>query len=163
MPPPQIIDGLQFARDGFAVKGSYGLESLDRLAGQGCSAARLDYSVSGGVDDDGTPYLGVRVKGEVALVCQRCLEKMDFAVDVDSKVVLAKDWQEIVDAEDDAERVLAGKDMRVSGLVEDEIILSLPMVPRHASCDESGIAAKSARISPFDVLAALKRPPGRQH
>jgi uncharacterized protein len=88
---------------------------------------------------------------------------MDFAVDVDSKVVLAKDWQEIVDAEDDAERVLAGKDMRVSGLVEDEIILSLPMVPRHASCDESGIAAKSARISPFDVLAALKRPPGRQH
>jgi uncharacterized protein len=163
MPPPQIIDGLQFARDGYEVKGRYGLKDLDRLAGQGCTAAELDYSLSGGVDDDGVPYLAVRVKGEVHLLCQRCLGKLVFPLDVDSKVVLARDWQEVVDAEDDAERVLAEKDMQVSALVEDEIILTLPMVPRHVRCEESEIDTKAARVSPFDVLAALKRPPGRQH
>jgi uncharacterized protein len=163
MPPPQIIDGLQFARDGYVVRGSYGLESLERLAGQGCTAAVLEYSLSGGMNDEGTPYIAVRVKGDVDLVCQRCLGKLKFPIDVDSKVVLAKDWQEVIEADDDAERVLAEKDMPVSALVEDEIILSLPMVPRHVRCEENGIDAKAARSSPFDVLAALKRPPGRQH
>ncbi len=162
MPPLKFIDGLQFARDGYVVEGCLGLESLDRVAGQGCTSATLDYRLTGVVGDEGSSFLAVRVKGVVDLVCQRCLGILAFPLDLESKVVLAKDWNEIVTAEDDVERVLATKDMSVSALVEDEIILALPMVPRHVRCDEALNDAKAARTSPFDVLAGLKRPPGRQ-
>ena len=98
----------------------------------------------------------------MALVCQRCLGKLVFPLDVDSRVELAKDWDEMLNAEDDVERVLAEKDMSVVALVEDEVILALPMVPRHERCDKEQTEKKAVRTSPFDVLAGLKsRPSGR--
>jgi uncharacterized protein len=46
--------------------------------------------------------------------------------------------------------------MDVAQLVEDEVILALPMVPRHEACLATG-AAPETRASPFDALAALRR------
>jgi uncharacterized protein len=162
MPHPAFIEGLQFARDGHTAKGRLGLESLDRLAGQGCTTAGLDYSVSGGVDGDGAAFLLLRVTGDLELVCQRCLGKLVFPLDLDSRVELAKDWNKMINAEDDVDRVLAEKAMSVAALVEDEVILALPMVPRHERCDKEQAEKKAVRTSPFDVLAGLKsRPSGR--
>lgn len=162
MPHPAFIEGLQFARDGHKLEGRLGLESLDRLAGQGCTTAGLDYSVSGGVDGDGAAFLLLRISGDLGLVCQRCLGKLVFPLDLDSRVELAKDWNKMINAEDDVDRVLAGKDMSIAALVEDEVILALPMVPRHERCDKEQTEKKALRTSPFDVLAGLKsRPPGR--
>lgn len=157
MPHPALIDGLTFAREGRLIKGRLGLDDLGRLAGQGCTTAGLDYSLSGGVGDDGAAFLLVRVVGDLELVCQRCLGKLVIALALDNRLELAKDWAEMLNAEDDVERVLAENDMRVAALVEDEVILALPMVPRHDRCDEEQDTKRAARSSPFDVLAALKR------
>jgi len=40
-------------------------------------------------------------------------------------------------------------------LIEDEILLALPVAPRHEGCALPGSALESARVSPFSVLASL--------
>jgi uncharacterized protein len=159
MPQPAFIDGLQFARDGYVVRGTLGPDDLERLAEQGCTTAGLDYSLTGAVGEQGRPFLSVTVSGTLEMACQRCLGKLVVPVELSGRVELATDWNQLVNADDDVERVLAEKEMSVAALVEDEVILALPMVPRHERCEESGINAGVARQSPFDVLAGLKRVP----
>ena len=55
------------------------------------------------------------------------------------------------------DRLLAGPEMSVAAMVEDEIMLVLPQVPRHENCGVEGLVAQPKRASPFGVLAALKK------
>ncbi len=159
---PAFIDGLKFAREGAEVRGSLSLDRLDRIAKQGCETTGINYSLIGGLGDDRKPYLNVQVSGELGLVCQRCLGKMLFLLDVTSRIELTKDWSEVVNADDDVERILAEPEMNVAALIEDEVLLALPMVPRHDDCGEAQNSARTVRTSPFDLLAALKEDGSRK-
>ena len=68
------------------------------------------------------------------LICQRCLDPLPVPIVVDAELQLAESLSEISEADDDIDRVLASRRMDVAQLVEDEVILALPMVPRHAEC-----------------------------
>ena len=151
-----LIDGLQFARAGQERRGLLDLERLPRLAQVSCSTQGLKYHLSGGIAGDGRPCLRVRVDGEVRLACQRCLAPVPVPIAVDVELRLAESLREIAEADDEVDRVLASGEMDVGELVEDEVLLALPMVPRHESC---GIALPGgdAKILPFSVLAELKR------
>jgi uncharacterized protein len=154
---PGVIDGLQFARDGSTKEGRLGLDRLGRLAQMQCTTPGLDYRLRGGIDAEGRAYLRLSVGGSVQLVCQRCLGKLDFPLHVDSKLELAHELREIAQADDDIDRVLAGKDMDVAVLVEDEVILVLPMTPKHEQCSAGPEDRTDVRKSPFGALAGLKK------
>ena len=79
-----------------------------------------------------------------------------LALTVSSRILLAGSEREIEEADDDLDRVLAGKEMEVSTLIEDEILLSLPMVPRHDECSAVGAEEHKPRPSPFAALKKLK-------
>src|SRR4030065_176389 len=64
---------------------------------------------------------------------------------------------EIVAADDEIERAVAGRDMNVAVLVEDEVILALPMVPKHEQCRAAEGSDGGAKSSAFQALAALKK------
>jgi uncharacterized protein len=155
------IDGLQFAHGRNEVSGAIGIAELPRLAAMGCDAARVGYSVRGGESEGGHPGLTIEVRGELRLVCQRCLGPLAFPFAVRSELELASTQAEIDAADDDVDRVLATKSMDVVGLVEDEVILALPMVPLHERC-ETGVArdALGGEASPFAQLAGLRRGEG---
>lgn len=129
------IDGLQLARGRGSVAGAIGIADLPRLAAMGCDAATLAYNVRGGENGDGHPGLTIEISGEVRLVCQRCLGPLALPLAARSELRLAASAAEIDAAEDDVERVVATKAMDVAALVEDEVILALPMVPAHERCD----------------------------
>jgi uncharacterized protein len=67
-------------------------------------------------------------------VCQRCLGPLQVPVEIDAELQLAESLREISEADDEVDRVLASRHMDVGQLVEDEVILALPMVPRHEEC-----------------------------
>ena len=46
--------------------------------------------------------------------------------------------------------------MDVAAIVEDEVILALPMVPMHASCEAGFVHAGRENRSPFAALAGLQ-------
>ena len=120
------------------------------------------YALQGVRDGRGRPSLHLRVDGTISLRCQRCLGALTHEVQAEQLLVLASSQEEI-DAEpatvDQPDRVVAGKEMLVRDLVEDELILALPYAPRHEDCEprHEGIDAPSERAmnSPFAGLRGM--------
>jgi uncharacterized protein len=155
---PGLIDGLQFARTGSETRGMIGLAQLPRLAEMSCGVDAIAYAIKGAMNAEGKPCLRVRACGTLQLVCQRCLGPIPRAVSVDVELELSESLRDIAQAEDDVDRVLASPAMDVVQLVEDELILDLPLSPRHEGCEAApqGVEPPS-RPSPFGVLERLKK------
>src|SRR5262245_26376204 len=147
------IDGPRFAKAREAVSGALAIGDLPRLAEMGAEAVTLRYSVRGGEDADGRAALTVEVSGTVRVACQRCLGALELPVAVKSVLELAGSEAEIDAADDERDRVLASRSMDVAALVEDEVILALPMIPTHANCETAVAHDAEDRRSSFAALA----------
>ena len=149
------IDGLQFAHDRSRVAGQLALAAFPRLAASGASAADIAYAIEGGANAQGRPSLRVAASGNVALACQRCLQPLDVAIAVDADLELAESLAAAEGANDEVDRVVASRSMGVAALIEDEVLLALPMVALHEHC-ELPAEGDAPKPSPFAVLAGLK-------
>jgi uncharacterized protein len=135
---------------------------VDLLAPEG-GASRLSWCITGMVDPAGRPALEIRLDGSMPLECQRCLQPFAWPVEQRTLVLLARNERELaaLDAEDDEHEVLlASAPLEVMTLLEDEVLLLLPIAPRceRAACGEAAAAARDAavpRASAFAALAAL--------
>ena len=154
---PAAIDGLAFARNAEVLQGRLGLESLPRLAQSGCTGLVLDFILTGESNERGKPGLKLAVDGSVRLQCQRCLGGLELPLRFEAQLEFASSEEEIAAADDDVERVVARREMRVADLVEDEVLLALPMVPRHEQCSVAAEFKADAEPSAFQALAALKK------
>jgi uncharacterized protein len=134
MPQAEVIDGLQFAHAALERRGVVKAERLPRLVQLQCSTEGLEYHVRGGRAGNGKPCLWLSVRGSVELICQRCLDPIEVPIAIDAELLLAENLREISEADDEIDRVLASRNMDVTWLVEDEVILGLPMSPRHEEC-----------------------------
>lgn len=99
----------------------------------------LQYRVCGGQDARGRPQLRCTVEAAVEMQCQRCLQPVGVAVASDRLLYLAAseadaDRLEAALADEDIEVIVAGQNLDLAGVVEDEVLLSLPIVPMHADC-----------------------------
>lgn len=157
MSQPRLIDGLLFARGAETLKGTLDPSRLLRLAEMRCATTGLTYELRGRTDAEGRGWLQVLANGTLTLECQRCLGPFTFPLALRSELLLAESERNIETADDDIDRVLAGKAMDVWQLIEDEVLLALPMAPRHEQCDGKRDGAEPGRSSPFAELAKLKR------
>ena len=108
----------------------------------------------------GRPGLRLKVKGTLMLRCQRCLEAMAYEVDTDETLVLAATLAEIHAEPADShapDRVVAGKEMALRELIEDELILAVPYAPRHEDCEPAGAGERAEKVSPFAGLRGMMR------
>ncbi len=158
-----VIDGFEFATAGATQEGKLPLAGFPRLKDQLVSdAGDVTYALKGVRDARGRPSLQLQVRADLRLRCQRCLGALVHRVDAEQLLVLASSQEEI-DAEpagvDDPDRVVAGKEMPVRDLVEDELILALPYAPRHEDCEpqHEGIDVQGERAmnSPFAGLRGM--------
>lgn len=134
MPQAEVIDSLQFARAALERQGVVGMERLPRLAQLQCSTEGLEYRLRGGKAGNGKPSLRLSVRGSMEMPCQRCLDPIQVPIAIDAELQLAESEREISEADDEIDRVLASRRMDIAWLVEDEVILALPMAPRHEEC-----------------------------
>ena len=161
-----VIDSLEFARAGDELRGSLSVTDLKRLDDMLFdSQGRLDYELRGGRDGRNRPQLEVRVVGPLHLQCQRCLGLLDYDVDVTSTLLVVPRGADLGDEIDDPEGpdvIEAEPEMNVANLIEDEVLLSLPLAPRHpeGACASRLPGAQPLEGTPkaFAQLAALKGP-----
>ena len=158
-----FIDSLDFARNGQQISGEVPIVELTRLldmleSPQGI----LSYSVKGRLDKHGNPSLDISATGQCQLCCQRCLKGLDYPIQLDARLLLRD--QSSLDALDDAEEefdsILAEAQLDVLNLLEEEILLSLPIAPRHEPGDCQATDGKNTdqeEKNPFAVLAKMKR------
>ncbi|HTY02471.1 MAG TPA: YceD family protein [Rhodocyclaceae bacterium] len=157
---PAAIDSLAFSSDGRALAGRVAVAALPRLQDSlADSDGWLRYEVRGTRDRDGKSWLSVRVVGQVNVVCQRCLAKLEFPVDVRSRLLLVppgRPWPDESD-EDEFDAIAAEQELALLPLIEDEVLLALPIAPRHEFCAVQGPTVAEHEPSPFAVLAKLKK------
>ena len=94
-------------------------------------------------DERGRPGLRVKVSGTLTLRCQRCLEP--FRHELDESVNVA-----VADSDSLSSAVPAGFEpfeleegrLQPARLIEDEIIVAIPLVPKHARVEDCGSLAR---------------------
>ncbi len=171
------LDVAAFAQAQARLEGRDPLSAYPRLLPQlhaaPAEASTLDWTAQGGyrraVDGSQRPALQLRASTTLPLTCQRCLGQVMTPVDIDRHFVFMPD-EDTAAALDDAsdDDLLALEDhLDLYGLIEDELLLALPLVPRHEQCPEKvqlGVAdadfdaGAEERPHPFAALAALKKP-----
>jgi uncharacterized protein len=122
--------------------------------------AEVSWQIAGVVDASGRPALEISLDGAVPLVCQRCLQPFSWPVAQCTVLLLAHDERELarLDVDDEHEVVLAAAPLDAATLTEDELLLTLPFVPRceRLECARSAMAAARAEASaPASAFAAL--------
>lgn len=110
----------------------------------------------------GVPAIEGRVKTRLTVECQRCLKAMEVPLDMELKLLVNASEELIAESNLDSVYCDDGK-VDIFEVVEDELILGLPLVTMHddttcnkfwpAQEEDSGAAAKE---NPFSVLAKLK-------
>ena len=120
-------------------------------------------------------WLTLSAEAPVWLTCQRCLQPfaVPLAVQQRLRFVHGEAQAEALDAEHDDDVLAVSKSLDLRELIEDELLLSLPIVPRHERCPKPLVVPADVaelpgdlpgepaeRPNPFAALLALKKPPG---
>ncbi len=104
------------------------------------------------------------IEGETEQVCQRCLQPMRWQFRLQPDIALVRSDDRSSKLGEDAERLELGADglLWPAAVVEDEILLTLPLAPRHEQCGadwdrefEPGEGDREAE-NPFAVLGQLR-------
>ncbi len=108
-------------------------------------------------------WLHVAAETEVALQCQRCLAPVQVLLSMQRRFrfVHGEDAAAALDAVSDDDVLAMSRALDLRDLVEDELLLAMPLVPLHETCpaplpiapDESG---DIERENPFAALAGWK-------
>ncbi len=175
---PRRLDVAVFAASGGEAAGDWPAERLHRLTAATLapedSAPRrgIAWHASGEqhvLAGAGTQAsLAIRADTEVTLECQRCLQPMRVPLHAERRIffVDGEDAAAALDAESEDDVLALTPALDLVELIEDELLLVLPLVPRHEHCPaplprafvEDDPAIDPAD-NPFAVLAALKRGP----
>jgi len=173
---PEKLDVAALAHDGASLAGEWPAVSLERLADSAAPEApasgwpALRWSLHGEIRQPkggkAQTWLRLTASGQVALTCQRCLKPVHEDVDIDRWIRFVDTEAEAaaldIDSDDDVLALPRHLDARE--LIEDELLLALPLVPRHEACpeplshaDDAADPEEEERPNPFAKLAALKR------
>lgn len=172
---PLRLDVQALARDGAELAGQWPLTDLARLRDSAHPNVPLsaDDSVSWQVrgeqrPDPGSPpqtWVHLRARAELSVECQRCLQPVGVTLDIDRHLRFVPGEEEAatldLQLEEDVLELPRSLDLRQ--LVEDELLLALPLVPRHDVCPAplapaaDDTPAGPGDDNPFAVLAALKK------
>jgi uncharacterized protein len=194
---PRALDLYDFAKSGRQAAGALRVSQMPRMLAEVPPDApdrdsvftwQAEGSTQPELQDDGTdapqPYLRLAVHGSIWLTCQRCLAPYSQHLDVDAtyRIVATEEEADEYPLDDDEIDVIVGsRQFDLVDLIEEELLLSMPLVPKHNVCPEThesllpeGAADSDAiedeagedeKPNPFAVLEKLKGsdPDGKKH
>ncbi len=165
---PKRLDVAAFAKAGARCEANELAIHFPRLAAEafGLSDAPVHWSAEGELRigaGGAQSWLHVQAQAALSMQCQNCLEAVAAAVSVDRWFRFAIDDASAEREDEDSEEDVLALNERfdLHSLVEDELLMALPMVPRHVGCAiEPNVVAVAEGLEPsahpFAGLAALK-------
>ncbi|WP_127477372.1 YceD family protein [Sulfurivermis fontis] len=163
---PLHIDPLRLARAGAQLRGRMPMAEMERFAPLLAQVpGEVEVALDFRVDVERRAFMRLQLRTEVILVCQRCLGPVIHFIEVERLLGVVTSEAQAEKLPDIYEPLYVTEEpLFLREVIEDELILSLPIVPRHAE-DECAPAvtgagtdneAGAARENPFTVLAGLK-------
>jgi uncharacterized protein len=161
---PDEVDCRQLADEAGTISGSIAATRLTRIGGEfrlaGNARARLDFRR----DEDRQVAVAGEIEAPIEARCQRCLEWMPLELCIDVRALAMPSGEEDFAFEQNVVAARGGQ-LKLTELVEDEILLACPMIPAHdeRACSApagSAPAASDERRNPFAGLADLIKKQG---
>jgi len=159
---PERVDASRMVQARRTFHGKLPLASFERLrASLAAGEGEADYDLEFGKDELGVDYLAVRVDAELPLTCQRTLEVFRQPVHVDQRLgLIGEESEEAALPEGYEPLLIPDGAVDLAGVIEDELILALPVVPLKPGAplewhDET--AEEESEPNPFAALAKLKK------
>ena len=171
---PQRLDVAGFAAAAAALGATDPVPNYARLAAE-LAAPALDavvrWTATGqerpGADGKAVPWLHLEAEATVPLTCQRCLTPVETPLVVDRwfRFVADEATAEAEDEDSEEDLLVASRDFDLPTLIEDELLMEIPVMPVHEVCpvpvrlsssDDDFQAAEEAKPNPFAVLGALR-------
>lgn len=171
---PQRLDVKAFAQAGGHLAGHDSLLKYERLAQEAKGLhpeLYVDWEAEGELHTEpgggNQVWLHLRVHATFPMTCQRCLGAVDVPLDVDRSFRFVADeaTAEALDDESEEDLLALSREFDLRALIEDELLMALPVVPRHDVCpepvqlessSEDFEAASTQKPNPFAALASLR-------
>ena len=170
------VDIFEFARNHREATGVLSLDAMPRMVAEvpvDAPAPRAPFAwrVCGGVTKEPAAdgereerWLTLAVAGSVWLECQRCLAPYEQALQVEARYAIV-DTEAEADArpmdDDEADAIVGSRQFDLVELIEEELLLSLPLVPKHDVCPsvhDSLLTGVDGSESSFDEMEAPEEP-----
>jgi uncharacterized protein len=157
------------------LDGRLTLAALPRLSALlGHADGEVVVALAAGCDAQEVRFIQGRLRAEVEWTCQRCLGPLRLPLDIPVNLGLARDEAAADRLPDEYDPLLVqeGGAVSVSDLIEDELLLALPQIPRHENlreCEAHGYlqpgepALDLKNRQPFAMLATLLPDSQRSH
>ena len=161
---PHDIDVFGFARGGCKAEGALCATQLPRLSNEIIAdhdqdtvfTWRAEGMMRPELQENGAdklePYLRLSVQGAARLECQRCLEPYEqlFHIDAVFRLVESEAQAERYSHDDSIDAIVGSSKFNLVDLVEEELLLAFPLVPKHSVCPQ----VHESLISDFGVVGA---------
>lgn len=172
---PDRLDVKAFAQAGAHLSGHDSLLKYERLAQEAKGLhpdLRVDWLADGEVRTThgigGQIWLRLTVRATFPMTCQRCLMPVDVPLEVEREFRFVADeaTAEALDDESEEDLLALSREFHLRELIEDELLMALPVVPRHDECpepvslassDEDFEEASAQKPNPFAALAGLRK------
>jgi uncharacterized protein len=154
---PATIDPIQLAERGAHLAGSLPLHGMARLLPallDDAGDVSVEISFQRG-DNADLVVLHGSIRARVRVRCQRCLAPMDLDLVCEPRLVFMRGMTGDRDTGDADDVLDADRPVLVKELIEDELLLALPMIPMHEldACPARGYTvAGRGKKSPFAAL-----------
>lgn len=163
-----------FAKAGSQLSGQERLAGFERLREEteaSPEGVQVQFSATGSVKPDAAgvdeSWLHLSGRTTLTLTCQRCLGAVAVEIDFarDFRFVATEALAEIEDEESEEDVLVASRTFNVLELVEDELLMAIPAVPKHEACpqavkleavDPDFEGEAEEKPNPFAVLQKLK-------
>jgi uncharacterized protein len=159
----RTVDVVELARDGGSVEGEVEAAGLSRLSAMLVPPpGRIRYRFSGRIDERGRPAATLDIEAHLRLTCDLCGGPLDWSLQESNGFFFVDDEAQLgtlpITAEGD-EPLLASHRFDLQDLIEEQLILALPISPRHPQGEQCARAVQPELGStrPFAALASLKR------
>ena len=156
--PADRVNAVELAGRAATIERRLGLAQLPRLVeAAALEGTQLDARLEFGTFE-GRTTITVQVEGAVYLACQRCLKPCACVVDENAQLaVVASDADEVPGGYEpllgDAER------LSLVEVIEEQVLLGLPLVPLHESAAECGaVAAALEAVEDEPAVEETQRP-----
>ena len=145
------VDPVVLASRDERIAGNLPIQSFTRLSSLlQTSDGNVQVRIVFGIGENDHPLISGDIQTKVAVLCQRCLQEMPLELETEFRVIALES-----DSEDGAEHGLFNTVLSEHGeidlyeLIEDELLMAMPMAPMHASGDPcAAVPSPGRRRSP---------------
>jgi uncharacterized protein len=169
-----LIDNLAFSKKNEYLKGELSVEDCPRLyellkssnaasVRSSSTLGSIGYILQGKSDAAGQHLLHLSLTTNITTICPRCLSKMPLKLNLSFNYLIGNvsdtDVEAVdIDNSDDFDLQQASKSMDVIALIEDEVIMAMPIAPMHEEGCIVLVNQSGEKLNPFAALKGLIKP-----